>query len=174
MHSSTRTAAVAAVLAMATGAGVASATGGGEAARHGQTGSAAQSGSQRGTALLAVLNGRNELDPMTLRRGAGDPDGRGSATVLIDGAHVCFGIVVTRLGDPVGAHIHKGGRKRNGSIVVPLTEPSTGTPGASSGCVDAPAAVARDIRRHPARYYVNVHTQQFGGGAIRGQLSRGR
>jgi hypothetical protein len=165
-----RAAAAGTVLALATGAGIAGATGGG-ADQGGPTGHAAQSG-RSGTALLAVLNGRNELDPTTLKRGAGDPDGRGSGTVLIDGTRVCFGIVVTKLGDPVAAHIHKGRRKQNGSIVVPLTEPSAGNPGASSGCVDASAALARDIRRHPGRYYLNVHTTQFGGGAVRGQLAR--
>jgi hypothetical protein len=151
-------------LAVATGAGVASATGG----------STAQSAAKRSTALVAVLTGANELDPATLKQGAGDPDGRGSATVLIDGTRVCFGIVVTKLGDPLAAHIHKARRKQNGSIVVPLTQPSSGNPGASSGCVDATATVARDIRRHPARYYVNVHTREFGGGAVRGQLARAR
>lgn len=172
MHSRTwRAATVAAVLALAGAAGVASAIGSGGAARgHDHGAGAAQN--RGGTALLAVLNGRNELDPTTLRRGAGDPDGRGSATVLIDGTRVCFGIVVTHIGDPVAAHIHKARRKQNGSIVVPLTQPSAGSPGASSGCVNASAALARDIRRHPARYYVNVHTMQFGGGAVRGQLNR--
>jgi CHRD domain len=157
-----RAAAVGTALAVATGAGIAGAT----------SGPAAHSAAKRGSALVAVLNGANELDPATLKRGAGDPNGRGSATILIDGTHVCFGIVVTRLVDPLAAHIHKGKRRQNGSIVVPLTQPTAGSPGASSGCVDAPAAVTRDIRRHPARYYVNVHTRQFGGGAIRGQLSR--
>jgi hypothetical protein len=165
MHSRTwRAAAAGTALAVATGAGVASATGG----------STAQSAAKRSTALVAVLTGANELDPATLKRGVGDPDGRGSATVLIDGTRVCFGIVVTKLGDPLAAHIHKARRKQNGSIVVPLTQPSSGNPGASSGCVDATATVARDIRRHPARYYVNVHTREFGGGAVRGQLARAR
>lgn len=168
MHSRTWTAAgAAAVLAAAAGTGIAGAAGGASDV-HGHSSAAKQ-----GSALVAVLNGRNELDPTTLKRGAGDPDGRGSATVLIDGTKVCFGIVVTNLGNPLAAHIHKGKRTQNGAIVVPLTQPSSGAPGASSGCVDASAAVARDIRRHPRRYYVNVHTSEFGGGAVRGQLTRG-
>jgi hypothetical protein len=122
-------------------------------------------------ALFAVLTGRNELDPMTLRRGAGDPDGRGSFTAIVDGNILCFGITVTNLDAPVAAHVHAGRRNVNGPIVVPLTAPSNGDPGASSGCVrvDDPNLL-RAILRHPHRYYANVHTTAFPGGAIRGQL----
>ena len=58
----------------------------------------------------------------------------------------------------------------NGPIVVPLSQPTTGDPGASSGCTRADADLAQDIQRHPKRYYVNVHTTDFPGGAARGQL----
>jgi len=120
--------------------------------------------------LFAVLNGRNELDANTLRRGAGDPDGRGGTTVLIDGTGLCWGITVTNVSQPVAAHIHEGKRHENGPIVVPLTQPATGDPGASSGCAPVDEGLARDIQRHPHRYYVNVHTAYSPAGAVRGQL----
>ena len=120
-------------------------------------------------ALFAVLTGRKEVDDEG-RRGAGDRDGRGSFSATIDGGRLCFGLTVKNIGDPVAAHIHKGGARRNGDVVVPLTHPVTGDPGASSGCVDVPAAGVRAILKNPGRYYANVHTEQFGGGAIRGQL----
>ena len=41
-------------------------------------------------ALFAVLTGRNEVDANG-RRGAGDPDGRGSFTAIVDGDQLCFG-----------------------------------------------------------------------------------
>jgi hypothetical protein len=32
------------------------------------------------------------------------------------------------------------------------------------------AANARAFLRNPGKYYANVHTEEFGGGAVRGQL----
>jgi hypothetical protein len=120
-------------------------------------------------ALFAVLTGRNEVDAQG-RRGAGDPDGRGSFSATVDGDQLCFGITVKNLDDPGAAHIHKARPNRNGDIVVPLTEPSSGDPGASSGCVTVDTALARAILKNPGKYYANVHTAAFGAGAVRGQL----
>jgi hypothetical protein len=122
-------------------------------------------------ALFAVLTGRKEVDANG-RRGAGDPDGRGSFTATVDGDQLCFGITVKNIDKPVAAHIHRGRPNQNGPIVVPLSPPSSGDPGASSGCVEAATALARAILRRPHQYYANVHTGPFPGGAVRGQLFR--
>jgi CHRD domain len=127
----------------------------------------------RSPALFADLNGRNELDATTLQRGAGDPDGFGSASVTVDGNQLCVGITVANIATPMAAHIHKGRKFENGPVVVPLPHPSSGDPGASSGCVPVTdAALLADIQAHPKAYYVNVHTEDFPGGAVRGQLKR--
>lgn len=166
--------ATAAVVALGAGATLASGErGDGQGGDHAAgTQSQGQAQGTKKRALFAVLLGRNELDPVTLHRGAGDPGGRGAANVTIDGTTVCFGITVTDLSaNPVAAHIHKGRRRQNGPIVVPLTQPATGDPGASSGCVEnVDEDLASAIQRHPKRYYVNVHTSDFPGGAVRGQL----
>ena len=128
-------------------------------------------GGQESRALFAVLSGRNEIGPNG-RRGAGDPDGRGSFTAIVDGTKLCFGITVTNLDTPGAAHIHVGRRSQNGDIVVPLTAPATGDPGAASGCVTVDPALARKIFKHPRQYYANVHTTAFPAGAVRGQLRR--
>jgi CHRD domain-containing protein len=122
-------------------------------------------------ALFAVMTGRNEVDANG-RRGAGDPDGHGSFTAIVDGTKLCFGITVTNLDPPVAAHIHKARRNQNGSIVVPLTQPTDGDPGASSGCATVDAALAQAILKNPHKYYANVHTAAFPDGAVRGQLGR--
>jgi hypothetical protein len=127
-------------------------------------------------ALFAELSGRNEISMTTGERGAGDPDGFGSASFTFDGDQVCFGITVANLDAPAAAHIHKGAKNENGAIVIGLTAPATGDPGASSGCValNTPelAATAADIQAHPRAYYANVHTTAFPAGAVRGQLKR--
>jgi CHRD domain len=122
-------------------------------------------------ALFAVLTGRNEVDANG-RRGAGDPDGRGSFTAIVDGTQLCFGVTVTNLDTPTAAHIHQGRRNQNNPPLVPLSQPANGDPGAASGCVTVAAAVAQAILKNPHKYYFNVHTTAFPNGAVRGQLSR--
>jgi hypothetical protein len=123
-------------------------------------------------ALFAVLTGRNEVDANG-RRGAGDPDGRGSFTAIVDGNQLCFGVTVTNVDQPNAAHIHAGRRNQSNPPLVPLTpQPSSGDPGAASGCVTVDPAVAQAILKNPHKYYFNVHTAAFPNGAVRGQLSR--
>jgi hypothetical protein len=130
---------------------------------------AAQGKQSENRVLFAVLTGRKEVDDQG-RRGAGDPDGRGSFSASIDGDQLCFGITVKNIDEPVAAHIHKGRSNRNGPPLVTLTEPSSGDPGASSGCVPVDTADAKAILKNPRKYYANVHTTDFGDGAVRGQL----
>jgi hypothetical protein len=40
-----------------------------------------------------------------------------------------------------------------------------------SGCVETNNDLAREIKRNPASFYVNLHNAEFPAGAIRGQLS---
>ena len=113
--------------------------------------------------LFAALSGANEVP-------AGDRNGGGSFTAVIKGRQMCFGLAVKNIEDPMAAHIHKGRRGVNGDIVVTLVPPSDGDPGASSGCTRLTRRLVRAIRRNPGRYYVNVHTEDFPDGAVRGQL----
>jgi hypothetical protein len=125
----------------------------------------------QGVQFFAVLNGGNEVSG-TGQANAGDPNGFGSAAVMIrSSTSICFAILVNAIDLPTAAHIHDNFAGRNGPVVVPLTAPSTGNPGRSSGCVSSldPVLVTR-IRTNPSRFYVNVHTRLFPAGAIRGQL----
>jgi hypothetical protein len=162
--------AIGACAMLALGAGAVAA--GKPAATHQSTHNAAKPQLEN-RALFAVLTGRKEVDADG-RRGAGDLNGRGSFTAIVDGNQLCFGITVKNLGAaPVAAHIHGRARpNQNAGIVVPLTAPSSADPGASSGCVTVDPALAAAILKRPHKYYANVHTTEFPGGAVRGQLSR--
>lgn len=121
---------------------------------------------QGGVALSATLTGAAEVP------GPGDPDGSGTATIRLRSGQgqVCFTLSVSNITLPAtGAHIHIGTAAQAGAIVVPLKEPNGS--GTSSGCVTASRTVVNAILANPSGYYVNVHTTDFPGGAIRGQLT---
>src|SRR5262245_1253341 len=129
-------------------------------------------GSDRST-LFATLNGANEVSADTSKKGAGDPDGAGGFNGTVDGNQLCYGISVANLDAPVAAHIHLGNPSEAGPVVVPLSPPATGDPGAVGACVTVAADLAAALAANPTAYYVNVHTGTFPGGAVRGQLFKG-
>jgi hypothetical protein len=53
---------------------------------------------------------------------------------------------------------------------VPLSPPDE--TGHSSGCTSADADLIKDIKKNPEMYYVNVHTTDYPGGALRGDLAK--
>lgn len=114
--------------------------------------------------LSATLNGASEKPT------AGDPKATGTAKVTIKDTQVCYDLSVKDLTAPTMAHIHKGGPDVAGAVAVPLTPPDAS--GKSQGCVNADAALAKDIATNPGGYYVNVHSAQYKAGAIRGQLKK--
>lgn len=129
----------------------------------GVVGAGAQGGGQESKGLFAVLTGAKEPE-------GGDPNGRGSFTAIVDGNRLCYGLTNRNIEDPAAAHIHRGRAGVAGDVVVPLEQPSSGDPGASSDCVRVARSVSRAILQNPSGYYVNVHTAGFPDGAIRGQL----
>jgi hypothetical protein len=115
--------------------------------------------------LKAKLIGPNEVP------GPGDPDGSGKATVTIDPTtgQVCFKISAKNVTLPsTNAHIHEAPKGVQGPVVVQLAGPDGS--GRSNGCLPTTQAQAQEIVGNPAGFYVNVHTTDFPGGAIRGQL----
>ncbi len=110
--------------------------------------------------LRAALSGKAE-------RPRGAPEGQGTATIRVSGTRLCWTLKVRGTDTPQAAHVHKGGPRASGPVVVAL-----GKAYKPSGCVVAPAAVARAIVAKPSAYYVNVHTKRYPGGAVRGQLAR--
>ena len=103
-----------------------------------------------------------------------DEDGTGTASVVLDpeAGTACWELTVENI-DPVAAsHIHVGATGESGDVVVPLDV--DGFEGSSEGCTDGvDAEVLQAVIDDPAGHYVNVHTEPFPGGAIRGQLTAG-
>ena len=97
--------------------------------------------------------------------------GGGNITLVVDPPKgtACYIMNVTGLQNVTAAHVHKGGPGETGGPVVPLTAPADGTAG---GCSPIAADLAAALLANPGGYYVNVHTQAFPAGAIRGQLGK--
>jgi CHRD domain len=118
------------------------------------------------TTLTATLAGVAEGE------NPGDPDGSGTATVMIDPetGEACWNLSATGIGPVTQSHIHVGGEGESGDIVVNLD--TDGFEGSSEGCVEGEdAAAIQAVIDDPAGHYVNLHTEEFPPGAIRGQLA---
>ena len=116
-----------------------------------------------GSSFFAKLDGEHDVP-------AADPDGYGTFSASFNGTKLCYGLQVVKVDAPIGARIHKGAVGKNGPIAVALNAPSTGVAAGSTGCKTLSATLASAIKADPGAYYVNVRTNAFPNGAIRGQL----
>lgn len=118
-----------------------------------------------GATFTAMLDGQSEVP------GPGDPDGFGSATMSVNPGQerVCYSLSVSDIEPATAAHIHFGEAGTSGPVVVALSAPSGGN---SQGCASVSRDIAKNIIKNPESYYVNVHNDEFPGGAVRGQLGR--
>lgn len=82
---------------------------------------------------------------------------------LVNGT-MCYMLEIANLEGFTAAHIHKAEKGKNGPPVVTLELAS------DDKCVDVDIALMKDIAKNEHKYYVNVHTEAFPQGAIRGQL----
>ncbi|MFE9633970.1 CHRD domain-containing protein [Streptomyces sp. NPDC006463] len=100
-----------------------------------------------------------------------DPDGESVALVQVKGDRVTFSLTWKGLVPSLG-HIHEGAAGQNGAVKVPLfgsAMPSSVHSAAGQVAV-SDAALAERLRTAPAGFYVNLHSAEFPGGAVRGQL----
>jgi hypothetical protein len=123
----------------------------------------------QGRPLATTLTGAAEVP------GPGDPDASGTALITLNQGQgeVCFDLSWVGIdGTVTAAHIHIGDPTVAGPVVVPLfTDAALSGTDSASGCVSASEELIKAIRQDPENYYVNIHSDVFPAGAIRGQLA---
>jgi hypothetical protein len=123
--------------------------------------------------LFATLNGKNEIG-QDGKKNAGDTNGFGSFTVIRDGNRFCYAYAIRNIAKPVSGSIFRGRSTVLGQPNINLLRPSSGDPGASSGCASRLGSQLDRIFSGPSDYYVDIAARRFrsdySGGAIRGQL----
>ena len=100
----------------------------------------------------------------------GPDGGTGAATITIDMASksLCYDISWSKeVGTPSGGHIHKGPKGVSGPIVVAFDASQP------KGCLQVDGATLGQIESDPGGHYVNLHTNRYPTGAVRGQLKEG-
>jgi hypothetical protein len=103
--------------------------------------------------------------------GTGDPDGTGGVLVALGrkSGSFCFFADTANISTPLtGVHLHRGASGQVGEVVVEL-HGSTNDPD-SSGCFTIDREQVRDISRFRHNYYIDIHNEEFPGGALRAQL----
>jgi CHRD domain len=127
------------------------------------TGGSPTSAGAPSLAFHVKLTGAAEVPP-------GAPKGSGGAVIALHDStlQVCWRFAHLKgFTKPTLAHIHLGDKGTSGIVVVPL---STGTRFLHKGCVTTSATVIKAIAQKPHRYYVNIHSTEYPGGAVRAQL----
>ena len=118
-----------------------------------------------GRPLMASLTGSVEVPGP----GKLDASGRAEVRVVPGRGRVCTTVRYSGIPMATMAHIHRGAAGVAGPPVVTLAMPSGGV---SRGCQTVTRDLARELIANPDQFYVNVHSQAFASGAIRGQLHR--
>jgi len=96
--------------------------------------------------------------------GGGDPDGTGTANLTLDTSTntITWNITVANIDTVILDHIHQAPAGVNGGVVIDFSGLLVGGP-----LVDADVSA---VVANPTGCYVNVHTNVFPGGAVRGQI----
>jgi hypothetical protein len=117
-----------------------------------------------GGPLHATLAGAEEVP------GPGDPDGTGTGSVTLNPGlgEICFEIRVSNVGTVTHAHIHEAAEGVAGPKRLELN--SVPTSGFSQGCQPADQELLKRMLQNPSGFYMNIHTTDFPGGAVRGQF----
>ncbi len=122
--------------------------------------------------FTAELSGAEEVvgtDPSRVP----DPDARGLALISVKGDRVTFALEWEGTEAPTLGHIHEGAAGTNGDVRQVFFDtpmPETVTAAAGHTTLTDPD-LALSLLTDPSGFYVNLHTEEFPDGAVRGQLA---
>ncbi|WP_228044372.1 CHRD domain-containing protein [Streptomyces ferrugineus] len=147
--------------------------------------SATAEGGTGGTILAAGLRGANEV-PVEGGPAVGDEDGAALQFVKVKGDKVSVAVTWRGTGKPTALHIHQGAKGTNGGIKVDFgglldksksksksKNKSKGNGHSLTGTVKVKdPALLNALKTEPNSFYANLHTAEFPGGAVRGQLHK--
>jgi preprotein translocase subunit SecG len=137
---------------------------------------------QEGETFSASLSGKEEVPPT-------ESSATGWAKFLTDvnGTQLSYWVNMTGLNEITGTHIHNGSAGQNGDIVVTLSQQESAMDG-DNATLSLKGNITKDNLEGPLKgkelselvslmsdgnVYVNVHTDEFKNGAIRGQIASG-
>ena len=133
----------------------------------------ATAAAQSDNGTMCVLNTQLRAENEAPHTSTSEAKGHAQIKVRNDGTIEWKVFILNKAGEEFRAgHIHRAPAGEAGSVVVPLfSDPGTTDRqirdrGETAGF----PAIAEDICDNPAAYYVNYHTRQIPGGAVRGQL----
>ena len=138
---------------------------------------------QEGQTFSASLSGKDEVPPT-------ESNSTGTAKFQVDenSSQVSYWVNVTGIKKINQAHIHNGTEGQNGDIVVTLTKNKSAKGNESPPNIGFSGNITKDDLQGPLKdkeltdlvslmsdgnAYVNVHTDKYPDGAIRGQISSG-
>jgi hypothetical protein len=128
----------------------------------------------RGGPLAAMLDPGQEVP--TAGKPSGDPDGHASAFLRAGEDNVTFAFSWSGLSGPTNGHLHQGAVGANGPVALELFAAPGGLPASVTGVAgvvdDVKDDLTEKINKVPSSFYLNLHTAEFTGGAVRGQLFR--
>jgi hypothetical protein len=104
--------------------------------------------------------------------GPGDPDGTANGTLTLNDVtgEISWNFTFANIATPSAMHIHAGSA---GQANPPLIDLGVATSGGTDTLIDSTIAsmsTVASILADPTAFYINIHNEQFIGGAVRDQL----
>ena len=119
--------------------------------------------------LTANLSGANELGANGNVVGAPNGNGAFRAEINSETGDFCYTLYGEKIAAPTMAHVHTGAAGTNGAPVITIDVTGKG----SDECIAVEPEKLKPILANPEGFYVNIHSADFPGGAVRGQLTKG-